>query len=391
MKKPLLILPILAIGGAAVWYFQFRDPGMPKGVVALSGRIEGDGSAVASKTAGRIREIFVREGDVVKSGQVVATLDDEQIRAREAQAQAAVEQSRARVRQSEQGIGVLQSQLKSNELSVGQSRLDADGRVKQAEGQLAAAQAQLAQAEAAYQLAVFDKDAYTRLAKVGAASERQGRQAISTEQTQKALVAAAKKQVEAAEGGLTTAKANLTNPDIRGQQSIGVQRQILQAQAEQSASRADLMRQLSLLDEAKANRKDLNVIAPFDGTVTTRAAEPGEVVSAGTPILTVVDLTRIYLRGFVPEGEIGKLKIGQSARIFLDSAPDKPIDAVLIRVDPQASFTPENTYFRNDRVKQVIGVKLQLKNAAGLGRPGMPADGEILVEGTGWPVVRRKK
>ena len=240
-------------------------------------------------------------------------------------------------------------------------------------------------------MAVFDKDAYTRLAKVGAASERQGRQAISTEETQKALVAAAKKQVEAAEGGLTTAKANLTNPDIRGQQLIGVQSQILQAQAEQSASRADLMRQQSVLDEAGANRKDLNVIAPFDGTVTTRAAEPGEVVSAGTPILTVVDLTRLYLRGFVPEGDIGLLKIGQPARIFLDSALDKPIDAVLIRVDPQASFTPENTYFRNDRVKQVIGVKLQLKNAGGLGRPGMPADGEILVEGTGWPVVQRKK
>ncbi len=391
MKKVFPILLLLVAGATAYWYFQVRDPGVPAGLVALSGRIEGDDSAVAAKTSGRIREIYVREGDAVKAGQVVAVLDDEQIRAREAQAQAAVEQSVARVHQSEQSISVLEAQLTQNQLGVGQSRTDAQGRVKQAEGQLAAAQAQLAQAEAGYQLAVFDKDAYVRLAKVGAASERQGKQAISTEETQKALVAAAKKQVEAAEGALETAKANLTNPEIRGAQVNAVQRQILQARADLAGARADLVRSQSMLDEAKANRKDLSVIAPFDGTVTTRAAEPGEVIAAGTPILTVVDLNRIYLRGYVPEGEMGKVKLGQAARVYLDSAPDKPLEAVVSRVDPSASFTPENTYFRNDRVKQVIGLKLQLKNSSGLGKPGMPADGEILVEGSDWPAGRRRK
>ena len=158
-----------------------------------------------------------------------------------------------------------------------------------------------------------------------------------------------------------------------------------------AGARADLVRSQSMLDEAKANRKDLSVIAPFDGTVTTRAAEPGEVIAAGTPILTVVDLNRIYLRGYVPEGEMGKVKLGQAARVYLDSAPDKPLEAVVSRVDPSASFTPENTYFRNDRVKQVIGLKLQLKNPSGLGKPGMPADGEILVEGSDWPAGRRRK
>ena len=64
------------------------------------------------------------------------------------------------------------------------------------------------------------------------------------------------------------------------------------------------------------------------------------------------------------------------------------IDAVVIRIDPKASFTPENTYFRDDRVKQVIGVKLQLRGEAGYGKPGMPADGEILVEGSAWPAAK---
>src|SRR6266852_4713355 len=139
------------------------------------------------------------------------------------------------------------------------------------------------------------------------------------------------------------------------------------------------------LEEARANRTDLRVIAPFNGTVATRTAEPGEVVMAGTAVITLVNLAEVYLRAFVPEGQIGRVSVGQPARVYLDSAPAKPIDAYVLRVDPQASFTPENTYFREDRVKQVVGVKLRLKGALGFAKPGMPADGEILVDGNDWP------
>jgi HlyD family secretion protein len=83
--------------------------------------------------------------------------------------------------------------------------------------------------------------------------------------------------------------------------------------------------------------------------------------------------------------------VGQPARVYLDSAPTTPIEAVVIRIDPKASFTPENTYFRDDRVKQVIGVKLQLRGEVGYGKPGMPADGEILVEGSAWPAARTSR
>jgi HlyD family secretion protein len=77
--------------------------------------------------------------------------------------------------------------------------------------------------------------------------------------------------------------------------------------------------------------------------------------------------------------------------VYLDSAPAKPIDAFVSRIDPEASFTPENTYFRDDRVKQVVGVKLQLRGAVGFAKPGMPADGEILVEGTQWPAPQARR
>ncbi len=145
------------------------------------------------------------------------------------------------------------------------------------------------------------------------------------------------------------------------------------------------------LAEAIANSQDLIVKAPFTGTVMTRAAEPGEVVTPGTPIVTLLDLNKVYLRGFVPEGQIGKVAIGQPSRVYLDSNPHQPIEAYVLRIDPQATFTPENTYFREDRVKQVVGVKLQLKGAIGFAKPGMPADGEILVKGSLWPKSTGRK
>ena len=141
---------------------------------------------------------------------------------------------------------------------------------------------------------------------------------------------------------------------------------------------------MAQLAQARANLKDLTIRAPFSGTILVRTAEPGEVLAAGTPVVTMLNLQKVYLRGFIPEGQIGKVKVGQSARIFLDSAPSQPIDAYVLTIDPQAMFTPENTYFQSDRVQQVFGVKLALHSGFGYAKPGMPADGQILVGGT-WP------
>jgi HlyD family secretion protein len=385
------LLLILGLAGFATWRLFLTPPGLPPGVIAVSGRIEGDDAAVAAKTAGRIREITVREGDRVEAGRVIAVLDDEQIRAREQQAAAAVRQAEARARVAQHQIAVLNEQLRQNELGVEQARADAQGRVSEAEARLAAAEAQLAQAEASYAQAKWDREAYTRLRESGAVAEQEVRRAQSTEEAQAAVVAAARRQVEAARGVLTAARANLANPAIRSSQVAAVQGQILQAQAEIAAEQADAERARAQLEEARANRKDLQVSAPFAGTVATRTAEPGEVVMAGTPIITLVNLAEVYLRAFVPEGEIGRVRVGQPARVYLDSAPATPIDAFVSRVDPEASFTPENTYFREDRVKQVVGVKLQLRSAEGFAKPGMPADGEILVEGRDWPAREARR
>jgi HlyD family secretion protein len=337
----LLVIILLAGVGFGVWKLFFFTPPIPENIVLLSGRIEGDDSAVSPKTSGRILEIRVREGDSVTSGETIAVLDDEQLRAREEQAQAALQQAEAKARSARGQVSVLEEQLRQEDANV-------------------------VQQEAAQKLAQFDKEAYTRLAKTGAVSERQGKLAASTADQQAAAVVGAKRRV------------------------AGVRMQILQQQADIASAMASVAQSQAQLAESRENRQDLIVKAPFTGTVVTRTAEPGEMVTAGTPVITLLDLSKVYLRGFVPEGQIGKVKAGQAAHVYLDSNPRQPVDAYVTRIDPQATFTPENTYFRDDRVKQVVGVKLQLKAAVGFAKPGMPADGEILVGGDRWPQEKRK-
>jgi len=192
---------VLCFGIFIVWRAFFAKPPQPANVVALSGRVEGDDSAIAGKTSGRLLEMHFREGDQVKAGEVIAVLDDTQVRAREEQARASVLQAEARLSSARQQIAILNEQLRQNRLEKTQSEADSDGRVRQAEADLATAEAQLAQQQSSYQLAAFDRDAYTKLVQTGAVSERQGKQAQTTADAQAASVAAAKRRVDAAHDG----------------------------------------------------------------------------------------------------------------------------------------------------------------------------------------------
>ena len=338
------------------------------GTIDVSGRIEGDDSAVASKLAGRVVSIKVREGDAVRAGDVIATLDD-------AQARAAVADAQAHVSVAERQVPVLQAQLRQAQLGAQQADVGSSGDVSAAQSQVAAAKSQLAQAQAAYNLAAYNKKMSDSLYGTGDISELQHNRAISDEQQAKSALNAAQHRASAAEGQLTTATSSLTNAPMRQQQAEAVGAQIDQQGSAVDAAQAQL-------DQARANLRDLTIRAPFSGTVLTRTAEPGEVLPAGTPVVTLLNLDKVYLRGFIPEGQIGCVKLGQKARVFLDSAPNAPIDAYVMRIDPEAMFTPENTYFQSDRVQQVFGVKLALRGGFGYAKPGMPADGQIDVDPT---------
>src|SRR5580692_10891715 len=260
-RRKLLPLIVVVLGVAAffIWRGYFANPRIPDSIVTVSGRIEGDDSAVSPKTEGRIVEIRVREGDTVKAGDTLAVLDDAQIRAREDQAKAALTGADARAKSAADQIAVYEQQLQQNQLMAEQSTVDASGRVRQAEADVAAAESDLAQQEASLRLAQFDNDAYQKLVKTGAVSERQGKQASTTADQQIAAVAAARRRLEAARGSLTTAQANLYNPGIRTFQADTVRKQIDQQRAEIASANAAAQQAQFQVAEAEDNRHDLTV------------------------------------------------------------------------------------------------------------------------------------
>ncbi|MCC5637412.1 HlyD family efflux transporter periplasmic adaptor subunit [Nostoc sp. CHAB 5844] len=428
---PLLIGALLVIGGIgyAVW---LNRPQGTADVLKVSGRIEGYETEIGVKRSGRIESIAMREGTVVKKGQELIKMDDsddqllqDQLRgaeARIASAQSDEQQAISDVERVEREIQEITSQINEAKLNLRQSQGDTQGRIEQAQSNVAAAKAQLVQAQAQVKqaaaevnLARVNRDRYAKLVKEGAINQQQFDQtqttfdtAVATLEARQAAVNAARQQLSAVEGALTQAKTTGFNPDIRNAQLTALVRKQQQSNAQLKSAQAKVKSAQAKVKDAQASKqqiitqiadskKDLNVLSPIDGVVTARSAEPGAVVNSQTKILTIVDPKTLYFRGFIPEGDIGKVRLGQTTKIILDSAPDKPLQGKVIAIDPQASFTPENIYFQKDRVRQVVGIRVEVKNPDGCFNPenpysesdlpcakiGMPADAEINLKAGG--------
>ena len=131
----------------------------------------------------------------------------------------------------------------------------------------------------------------------------------------------------------------------------------------------------AVLDEAESVLKDLTITAPTSGTVTTRMVDVGEVIKDGTPLLELVDLDHLYLKVYVPEVQIGKLRLDLPARIYTDAFPDQPFEATVRYIASKAEFTPKEVQTPDERVKLIYAVKLYLTaNPDHRLTPGLPAD-----------------
>jgi len=349
----------------------------PEGTLFVSGRIDGDTVDISSKIAGRIVDLKVREGDSVQAGDVVAWLSSPQEEAiRDAQKARIVSDQRT-LDQLQRQIATYDEKIRQAQLYETQAEKDAPGQVQQAEASLAASKADLARWEAELDQVQVDARRYSPLAKTGAVAVQLADQYKTKEEVALASVEASRKQVALAEASLRRAQAQLDNIPIKGADRLTLVRQVDELNEQIASAKANVQEEQAALRKIEADLADLTIHAPIAGTILTRSAEPGTVIQPGQTILTMVDLTKLYLRGFVPEGAIGKVKVGQQAQVYLDSNPKEGIAAEVIRIDPEAMFTPENTYFKEDRVKQVMGLKLGLRGAYGYAKPGMPADAQI--------------
>jgi HlyD family secretion protein len=382
------VIIVAALATIAVLVVRWLFPAAPPTQLSVSGRLEGYQSDLGAKVGGRVVAVAVREGAVVRAGQVLVQLDDAQARAQTAAAAAAVDAADDRARQAQATLAVLASQIDETALGGEQATADTNGRVAQARANVAAARAQAAgaaagvrAAQATLALASADRTRYDALVSTGDVAVQRAQEADTAYRTAadtlaqtRAALAAAQRNAAAALGALKLAQSTSFNEPIHTAQIVTLERQQRQAQAQIAAAGADASQARALRREAEASLGDLTVRAASDGTVIARAVEPGDVVAPGRTLLSIVDLDRVYLRGYIPEGEIGRVRVGQTAHVFLDSDPKHGLDARVAEIDAQASFTPENVYFQQDRVQEVFGVRLDIGAPRGFAKPGMPAD-----------------
>ncbi|NEO42650.1 MAG: HlyD family efflux transporter periplasmic adaptor subunit [Moorea sp. SIO4A3] len=391
---PLLLMLLgLILAGIAVSSKYFGSTSQDR-TILLSGRLEGDETDIGTKVGGRVNFVAVQEGKEVNKDQNIVRLDDQEIKAQLKGATARLVSAQQQELKARLQINLVESQILEVQLNLKKAQEDTRGQVLQAEASVAANIAQLNQAFAKLEeaqselnLAKANRDRFAQLVEQGAISKQRFDQAQTTFEKAQATVKASQASVNAigklvnvAQGQLVQAQTSTLNPEIINAQLSRLQTQLAQARLQLAMVKAEVEIAKAFQQEIKSKISDLEIASPIDGVVITRLVEPGEIVSAGQTLLTVIDPNNVYLRGYVPQGDIGKIRVGQKAKVFLDSDPDQPLSATVTTIDSQASFTPENIYFREDRVRQVFGIKITIDNPGGFAKPGMPADAEIITE-----------
>ncbi|SIN84573.1 HlyD family secretion protein [Sulfurivirga caldicuralii] len=349
-----LALVVVALSGAGWQYWHLHAEQQDDSTLLLNGRIEGDHLLAAAKQPGRVVELTRQEGEAVKKGQVLARLDDRQIRSRVTQAASAWHAAQAQYASAQTALEVLK---KSVPLQVE----TAQAALSHAEAQASAAQAQHDQARReAARLAVLYR-----------------KKQISRDALEKAQLAekTARAQWQVAQAAVIQTQKALNEA------RLGYER-IRSEEAKVNAAHAAMLQAHAALEEAMSVLEDMTIRAPGDGTIVRRLAHVGEVLPAGSVLYEIVDLDALYFQGYIPEKALGRIQLGSIARVKVDALPGQSEEAVLRFMNQQAEFTPKEIQTPDERIKQVFAARFYLKRNPGHHYlPGMPADAEVPLAG----------
>ncbi|ADI85443.2 HlyD family efflux transporter periplasmic adaptor subunit [Geobacter sulfurreducens] len=332
---------VLTVLGVAAWQ-KFGGNDKDKGLIGGNGRIEAVEIDVAAKTAGRVREIPVREGDFVTVGQVVAVMDTEVLEAQ-------LREAEAHHRQAQTSIATARSQLAQRE----SEKAAAEAAVRQREAELANTRKR------------WERSA--ELAAKGAMSQQETDDDYTRFQSAMAAVSSARAQVAAAGAAIATART----------QVVG------------AASTVDAAR--ATIERIQADIRDSALTSPRDGRVQYKVAQPGEVVGAGGRVLSLVDLSDVYMTFFLPTAAAGKVALGTEVRLVLDAAPRAVIPARVSFVSDVAQFTPKTVETASEREKLMFRVRAQipvelLKKHITRVKTGLPGMAYVRLDATTpWP------
>jgi HlyD family secretion protein len=326
---------------ALCWYFftaQRLDD------LQLIGTVDANEVIISSRIPGRIQTLTVDEGDDVRAGQLIATIQSDDLEA----ARQAAEATAASQRFKLQGASDTERQTQGGTSS----------QVTNAEAQLRSAQAALVQAQAQYEHQDADTSRTVALAGQGIMSYQSRDEAATALHAAQAAVDSARANVAAAEASLNVAVANT-----------------IQAQAAAktvSATRGDMQNARALLDQAQVQLGYAHVLSPIAGKVNVRAARQGEVVAAGTPIVTITDLTQTWVYAPLPETEADSVQLGDSLRIVMPSGAT--IQGKVIAKSAEADFATQRDVSRRKRDIKTVRLKLLIDNPGMRYVPGMLAE-----------------
>lgn len=328
MKKLVVVIVLEAVVAAGVYFYpRFFEKPKENGALRLSGNIEAHESLVGFKVVGRIVALPVEEGQQVETGQILAQLEDRDLAQQVALEEATVQVRTANLALAEAGsrkedIAAARESVRETEVDLAQRKLD------------------LERAERLYARDV-----------VSAEQRDQARTAVKRSE---AVVARAREQLRKAEEGARPEEISIARRNVQqAQESVGL---------------------------AKVRLGFTTLRAPKAGIITVRQAELGEVVSAGTPVVTLADLDDVWLRAYIAETDLGKVKYGQQVSVRTDTYPGKVYRGRVTFISSKAEFTPKSVETHKERVTLVYRIKIAVENANQELKPGMPADAVIEVE-----------
>jgi HlyD family secretion protein len=327
MKKRLMIgVPVLLVLAAVTTWLLLRNGSAGATEISASGTVEATEADLGFQVPGRVEEIVPREGDTVTGGVELARLDTGELTAARDAAAAQLQGAEARLAELRRGSRPQEVLQAEAAVRSAQQRADEAGR---------------------------DADRTQKLFGGGAVSQQALDRALTTRDVADATL-------DQAQQTLALVREGPRVETVRAQEAMVQQ------------ARANVAR-------AEAALANAVVYAPFDGRITVRHREPGETVSPGAPVLTLLDPTDRWVRIYVREDEIGRVKLGMGARITSDTYPDKVYQGEVTFIGSEAEFTPRNVQTTEERIKLVYPVKVRISGDPGFElKPGIPADVTLL-------------
>ena len=387
-KRILLILLVGALGtGAWMWRTGYFERSGNK--ILVSGNLELTEVDLSFKVAGKLTELNVREGDWVKKGDIIARLDAAQLMQQLARDEAAVVNAQSQYQQLQTSIEYQRATLESDvavrraELNQAQAKLDellAGSRQQEIQQAQAAVNDAVAWNDAARQ----DWDRAQTLYKNEDISTSQYDQAHAKYDSTQAQLRQAQERFALVKEGprkeeIEGAKAAVVRGQAAVRQAEANRLELQRKEQELQARRSDIDKARAQVGITKTQIDDTVIAAPLDAVIQVKSAEVGEVLAAGTTVVSLGDLDHPWLRAYINETDLGRVKLNQEARLKTDSFPNKSYMGRISFISPEAEFTPKQIQTKEERVKLVYRIKIDVDNKEHELKNNMPVDAELIL------------